>query len=133
MKKEIDKLAWLCIDNKKLLSARSKNKNLFYIPGGKREIGESDEEALIREIKEEISVNLIPKTIKYAETFITQADGKELGVNVKLTCYFSDYTGNLHPDAEIEEITFLSSSEKALTSLASQQVMDWLKDKEIID
>ena len=133
MKKEIDKLAWLCIYNNKLLTARSKNKNLFYIPGGKREIGESDADALIREIKEEISVDLTPDSIKYAATLIAQADEKETGITVRLTCYFADYVGNIHPDAEIEEVRFLSYIEKNNTSFASKQVMDWLKDKKFID
>lgn len=82
---EIDKLAWLYIQNKQLLGARSKGKNTYYIPGGKREAGESDEQALIREIKEELSVDLIPSTIKYAGTFKAQADGKPDGVMVKMT------------------------------------------------
>ena len=78
MTKEIDKLAWLYIRNGKLLSARSKNKALFYLPGGKRELGESDEQALIREIQEEISVNLIANSINYAGTFKAQAPKKRL-------------------------------------------------------
>ena len=91
MHKEIDKLAWLYIQDGRLLSARSKNKTLFYLPGGKREVGESDEQALIREIKEEISVNLIPNSIQYVETFSAPADGKSSDTIVKLTCYFADF------------------------------------------
>ena len=132
MNKEIDKLAWLYIENGKLLSARSKNKTLFYIPGGKREKGESDEQALIREVKEEISVDLISNSIKYAETFIAQADGKGSDTAVKLTCYFADFKGKLHPDAEIAEIDFISYENKVLCSLGSIKVMDWLKKQNLL-
>jgi 8-oxo-dGTP diphosphatase len=132
VKKEIDKLAWLYIREGKLLSARSKNKELFYIPGGKREQGESDEQALMREIKEEISVNLIPNSIKYAETFKAQADGKNCKTIVKLTCYFADFQGELAPDAEIEEIDFIGYQNKSLCSLGSIKVMDWLKNQNLI-
>lgn len=127
MKKEIDKLAWLYIQNGKLLSARSKNKKLFYIPGGKRETGETDEQALVREIKEEISVQLIPNTIKYAQTFIAKADGKSSDTTVKLTCYYADFEGELSPDAEIEEIDFIRYQDKHLCSLGSIKAMIWLK------
>ncbi|MGS0730286.1 NUDIX hydrolase, partial [Shewanella sp. 0m-11] len=72
------------------------------MPGGKREAGESDEQALVREIKEELSVELKPSTIEYMNTFTAQADGKAEGVSVKLTCYFADFSGELQPDAEIE-------------------------------
>ena len=133
MKKEIDKLAWLYIRDGKLLSARSKNKELFYIPGGKREVGESDEEALVREIQEEISVRLLPSSIKFAETFKAKADGKSDDTIVKLTCYFADFEGELSPDAEIEEIDFIGYENKHLCSLASIQAMDWLKNQKLIN
>jgi 8-oxo-dGTP pyrophosphatase MutT (NUDIX family) len=132
VKKEIDKLAWLYIREGKLLSARSKNKTLFYIPGGKREEGESDEQALMREIKEEISVGLIPSSITYAETFKAQADGKNSDTIVKLTCYFAEFHGDLCPDAEIEEIDFIGYQHRDLCSFGSIKIMDWLKDKNLI-
>ena len=117
VKKVIDKLAWLYIQDGKLLSARSEDRTLYYIPGGKRELGESDEQALVREIKEEISVDLRPNTIKYAATFEAQADGKEEGVIVKLTCYFPEFEGALSASSEIEEILFIDWSWKTQTKL----------------
>ena len=132
MTKKIDKLAWLYIREGKLLSARSINKELFYIPGGKREKGESDEQALVREIKEEISVDLIANTINYAGTFKAQADGKNSDTIVKLTCYFADFQGELSPDAEIEEIDFIGYQNRSLCSLGSIKVMDWLKSQNLI-
>jgi len=56
----IDKLAWLTFKDQQLLCARSHGKDIYYIPGGKREPGESDEAALIREIEEELAVTLQP-------------------------------------------------------------------------
>lgn len=132
MIKEIDKLAWILIKHKKLLCVRSVNKSLFYTPGGKREVGESDEEALTREIKEELMVDLIPNTINYANTFIAQADGKSDGIQVKLTCYFADYDGELTPDTEIEEMAWLNSSNRDKLSIAGKLVLDWLVTKQLI-
>jgi len=66
----IDKLAFLHIKNGRLLLARSQGKDTYYIPGGKREDGETDQAALIREVKEELSVDLQPDTIQYVETFL---------------------------------------------------------------
>ncbi|MFD2166477.1 NUDIX domain-containing protein [Thalassotalea euphylliae] len=131
--KTIDKLAWLYIKNNKLLCARSKNKSLFYIPGGKRDPGENDEQALIREIDEEISVALIPETITYADTFLAPADGKDDGTKVKMTCYFAEYTGNASPAAEIEEITYLGYTQRHETSIASVKVFDWLYQQGLIN
>lgn len=130
---EIDKLAWLHIKGNQLLGARSQGKVLWYIPGGKRDAGESDHETLIREIKEELSVDLVPSTIKYANTFTAQAHGKPEGTIVKVTCYFAEYTGEIKADAEIEEVTWLSHKDKARCSSAAMLILDWLKSERRID
>jgi ADP-ribose pyrophosphatase YjhB (NUDIX family) len=131
--KEIDKLAWICIKNNRLLCARSKGKNIYYIPGGKREIGESDEAALTREIKEELSIDLLYPTIKYMETFKAQADGKADGIMVKISCYQANYLGEIKANAEIEEVIWLNYEDKVQCSLATQLIMEWLKAKKMID
>lgn len=38
----IDKIAFICIYNRHILSTQSKGKDVFYIPGGKREPGQTD-------------------------------------------------------------------------------------------
>lgn len=132
MNKVIDKLAWVLIQDGKLLAVRSKGKSLFYLPGGKRETGESDNEALIREIREELSVDLIPNSIEYMETFTAQADGKAEGVSVKLTCYFADYSGELLPAAEIEEQKFIDGNDEAVCSVAALVALKWLTAKSLV-
>ncbi|MFI4957351.1 MAG: NUDIX domain-containing protein [Gammaproteobacteria bacterium] len=130
--KTIDKLAWVYVKNKQLLGARSKNKDLYYIPGGKRDPGESDQEALIREIKEELSVDLKPESIVYASTFSAQAHGKPEGTMVKITCYFADFAGEIKADAEIEQVQWLSYQDRAHCSLIMQLIMDWLREDGLV-
>ncbi|MDP8163449.1 NUDIX domain-containing protein [Pasteurella skyensis] len=133
MKTEIDKLAWLYIKDNQVLMARSKGKEKFYLPGGKREQGEDDKTALIREIKEELCVDLFSDTIEYAGTFFAQADGKPLGYKVKLTCYAADFKGECKADQEIEEIRWISYQEKDKCSLVAQIVLETLKEKQILN
>ena len=132
MKQEIDKLAWVYLKEGKLLVARSKYTATFYVPGGKRELTETDEQALVREIKEEVSVDLLAGSIKYAQTFIAQADGKKADVNVRLTCYFADYKGELKADAEIEEVAFIGVHDKLLCSTATIKLIEWLKEQKLM-
>ncbi len=61
----IDKLAFIEIKNRKLLVTLSKEKDTWYIPGGKREVGESDIQTLTREIQEELSVNITSETMEF--------------------------------------------------------------------
>lgn len=130
----IDKLAWIYIKDRKILSTRSKGKDAWYIPGGKRETGESDTEALLREVKEELSVDLIPETIKHLGNFQAQAHGKPEGVFVHMTCFNADYVGELKPSAEIEEMSWLTSStDPALLSPVDRIIFKYLKEKDLID
>lgn len=119
----IDKLAWICLQDGKILSTRSRGKEVWYIPGGKREAGESDLEALTREIREELRVELIPATLKRHGVFEAQADGHPAGTMVRMTCYLADYDGELKAAAEIESIRFLTYADKPISSPVDQLIL----------
>lgn len=130
----IDKLAWIYIKDKKILCTRSFGKDAWYIPGGKRESDESDAEALIREVKEELTVDLLPETIKHLGNFQAQAHGKPEGVFVHMTCFTADYKGKLKPSMEIEEMAWLTSTtDPKLLSPVDRIIFKYLKDKDLID
>jgi 8-oxo-dGTP pyrophosphatase MutT (NUDIX family) len=131
--KVIDKLAWLHIVNRKILSTRSRGKDTYYIPGGKRESGESDHEALIREIREELSVELDPTKLKFVGTFEAQAHGKAEGILVRMTCYEGPYTGVIHAAAEVEEVVWLHHADRERSSPVDKIIFDWLKEQDMID
>jgi 8-oxo-dGTP diphosphatase len=125
--KLIDKLAWVLIQDKRLLLARSKGKVLFYLPGGKRETGETDIEALSREIQEELSVHLNESTMEFMGEYLAQADEKSVGTNVKISCYTANYIGTISPDSEIDEIKWLKYSDIDQVSEVTKVVMRQLK------
>ena len=132
MNKFIDKLAFIHIVGQKILMSLSRGKDTWYIPGGKREGNETDEEALIREVKEELSVKLLPHTIKKYGVFEAQAHGHPEGVMVRMTCYLSDYEGVLLPESEIEKIDFFSWARKSESSVVDHLIFDDLKAKKLI-
>lgn len=131
--KIIDKLAWIEIKEKSILSTKSYGKDKYYIPGGKREAGESDEQALIREISEELSVVIDNRTLNYIGTFEAQAHGHPDGVLVKMTCYSGKYSGELKANAEIEEIKWLKYSDKDKISEVDKLIFDNLKQNSLLD
>lgn len=132
MSKVIDKLAWIHLVDRKILSTRSKGKDTYYIPGGKREGDETDQEALIREIKEELKVDLIPESIKYVGTFEAQAHGHTEGIVVRMTCYSASYEGELQPDSEIDEVVWFQHKDKERSSPVDKIIFDWLKEQDLL-
>jgi 8-oxo-dGTP diphosphatase len=130
--KQIDKLAWIEIKDKKILSTRSFGKDKYYIPGGKREENETDLEALTREIKEELNVDLEANSLKFIAIFEAQAHGHEATVSVKMTCYSATYKGKLKASAEIEELIWLTTADKDRISAVDQLIFDFLQQNDLI-
>jgi 8-oxo-dGTP diphosphatase len=130
----IDKLALVLVRDRKQLVARSRGKTAFFTPGGKREAGESDEQTLMRECKEELSVDLSSGTIQPYGIFQAQAFGKPEGTMVRMTCYTADYEGTLTPSNEIEELRWIDSScPHSDLSVTGVMILEDLKAKALVD
>ena len=129
----IDKVAWIHVHDRKLLSTRSIGKDAYYIPGGKREGKETDTQTITREIKEELSVDLVEDSLEFFGTFTAQAHGKKEGVLVQIKCYTGNFTGELRPAAEIEEMVYLEYTDKLKSSPVDHFVFDLLKEQNLID
>ena len=128
----IDKLAWIEIKNNAILSTRSRGKTAWYIPGGKREQGETDQQALIREIDEELTVSLIENSLTFFGEFSAQAHGHPEGVRVRMRCYTGVYFGEIKAAAEIEEVGWLKYSDRYKISPVDQIIFDYLFEKGMI-
>jgi 8-oxo-dGTP diphosphatase len=128
----IDKLAFIELVDGKILSTMSKGKDTWYIPGGKREGDETDEQALIREVKEELNVDILPETIERYGTFEAQAHDKSEGIIVRMTCYMARYDGRPEASSEIERIAYLSYADKENTSAVDQLIFDDLYQKGLL-
>lgn len=116
MAKTLKVVAFIHIKGKKLLQTKNFSQKAFYMPGGKVEEGEDLKIALIREIKEEISVELIHQSISHYKTFKTDAFNQPEGTKVEISLYFADFEGKIAPSSEIEEIKFFSHSEYISTN-----------------
>ena len=130
--KLIDKPAWIEIENNSILLTKSYGKDKYYIPGGKREIGETDEQALIREIYEELSVTVDKSTLTFIGIFEAQAHGQPEGVFVKMTCYSGDYSGELKASSEIEEIEWFDYSDRDKVVEVDKLIFDHLKQNKLL-
>jgi 8-oxo-dGTP diphosphatase len=128
----IDKLAWIEVQDNQVLLTKSYGKDKYYIPGGKREQGESDEQALIREIEEELTVFIDRNTLQFVGIFEAQAHGQPAGVIVRMTCYAGEYSGEIKASSEIEQIKWFNYAEKDQLVGVDKLIFDHLKEQELL-
>jgi 8-oxo-dGTP diphosphatase len=100
----IDKIGAVIIKDSKLLAAREQGKGIFFIPGGKREGSESDDEALRREVMEELGTGI--KSSSFYRTFTARASTQDDDVTVN--AYFCETENEPKPSGEIEELIWVS-------------------------
>ncbi|WP_394822198.1 NUDIX domain-containing protein [Pendulispora albinea] len=129
MARIIDKIAWIRLESGRILGTRSRGKDRYYLPGGKREAGESDHDTLVREIDEELSVAIVRETAVLFGSFEAAAHGHTDGTLVRMTCYTADYRGTLAPSHEIEEIAWLTYADRPRVSPVDQLIFDHLQER----
>ncbi|MGZ3583515.1 MAG: NUDIX hydrolase [Ktedonobacterales bacterium] len=128
----IDKLAWIHIENKRILCTRSKGKDTYYIPGGKREPGETDQAALLREIHEELDITLHPETLAFFGQFEAQAHGRPDGTIVQMCCYTAAFSGTIRAASEIDEVIWFQYADRDKCSQVDHLIFDALKEQNLI-
>jgi len=91
----------IIIKNKKILLVKGKGYNELWTPGGKIEEGETQEETLKRELKEEINLEVL--SMKFFKTYLNQSPySKDWMTETK--CFFATVNGTPKPQKEIEAI-----------------------------
>jgi ADP-ribose pyrophosphatase YjhB (NUDIX family) len=126
----------IVIKNRKLLLAFSNNKQAFYLPGGKVNHNETAVEALVREIKEELNVDLRLTRLQYYTHITAPAFGEKNGIVMEQECFLYELEEQAEPNAEIGELAYFNTG---AYSLQPQQVpgvvmiMNKLKRGDLID
>ena len=123
----IDTVAWVRVEGGRILCARSRGKDVFYAPGGKREGAETDLQTLVREVREELAVAVVAETVTHAGTYEAQAHGHPDGVVVRMSCYHGEYRGTPVASSEIEEVAWLSYADRSRVPPVDQLLFDDLK------
>ena len=126
----VDTVAWVYLKDGRILCARPRGRDIFYIPGGKREGNEDDLQTLLREIGEELTVALRPATVTHVGTYEAhQPDGAGHpdGALVRMSCYAGEYSGTLTASGEIAELAWFSYADRPRVPAVDQLLFDDLK------
>lgn len=126
---EIKKVALAVFKDKRMLQVRSsKEKNVFYTLGGKKEEGEDDITCLKREVMEEVGCEVDDSSIKFLTEFEDIAHSKEEAL-VNIRMYEGKLIGIPKPSSEVAEIGYFdtNSDKKHLSVIAQRTIFPWLK------
>jgi len=97
------------IKNDAIMLVRVRDNELWYLPGGTIETNETPEQTLMRELDEELNIQIIETTICPLCVVIGPALGRE--GDVELNCFRADWRGNIEPKAEVSEVSFINVTE----------------------
>jgi 8-oxo-dGTP diphosphatase len=126
----IRKAAGLLLADRRLLVVRARATDVFVAPGGKIEADETAEQALIRELDEELGIGVRAEDLVRFGTFrgeAASAAGRPLEMQVFTV---GTWRGALAPRAEIEEIRWLDGApapDLKLGSLLEREILPRLR------
>jgi 8-oxo-dGTP pyrophosphatase MutT (NUDIX family) len=100
-----------------ILAVRKRGTTTFMQPGGKPEPGESALDAAVRELREELQVELDPDRMTLLGTFDAPA-ANESGWTVRGTVFVHPPVSGIRPAAEIEEIRWVPEMAEPAGDLA---------------
>jgi 8-oxo-dGTP diphosphatase len=120
----VEKVAWVHLEEGRLLVARNHGREIFYLPGGRQESGESDARTLVREVAEELTATIVEATITHVIT--VAGDRDDAPGSIVMRCYTAHHRGDLRPSSEIAEIAWVTGREVDRVTPTEQQVMSRL-------
>ncbi|GAA1629519.1 NUDIX hydrolase [Actinoplanes couchii] len=125
--------AWVCVRDRRVLTVRAGGSDAFYLPGGKPEPGETDAEAAAREAAEEVGVRVDPAALSHLVTIDAPAHNRPPGTRVSLVCFTGPSEGEPAPAAEIVEIAWFTTADRARCAPAIRLLLDDLATAALID
>jgi 8-oxo-dGTP diphosphatase len=117
-------VGWLYVRDGQVLGVRTRGRDRFYLPGGKPEPGESHQQALEREVREELGVQL--REVRPAFTVTAPAHGLAAETLLTMHCFHGNAGGHPQPGAEIDELAWLDISGDDRAAPAVRAVLDRL-------
>lgn len=135
----IRKSAAILLKDRKLLVVKEKDKEFFISPGGKPEPGESPEETLIRELREELGLETTSEQFEPFGTFTATAAGRD-NVIVEMTVFLVNNwipeAIKLNPEDKVNEYRWIDTSlakDIKLGSIFEHEVLPKLKTNGLVD
>jgi 8-oxo-dGTP diphosphatase len=121
------------IRDRRLLMVTARGRDVWYLPGGKIDPGESEADAAAREAWEEITVRLDPARLVLLFTLLVQAHGEPEGRLVRMSVFGAETTALPAASAEVSAVHWAVSSDADRCPPAGVEVLRRLHAAGLID
>ncbi|MCU1479554.1 MAG: pyrophosphohydrolase [Subtercola sp.] len=125
--------ALVLIRDQRLLMVTARGRDVLFLPGGKIDPGETAAEAVVRESREEVAVELDEQSIRSLFTVLVQAHGEPQGRMVEMTLFEATTADDPTPSAEVDAVHWVTSADAFRCPPAGVETLRQLVELGLID
>jgi 8-oxo-dGTP diphosphatase len=121
------------IRNRRVLMVTARGRDVWYMPGGKIDPGESEADAAAREADEEVGVSVDPAALEFLFTVLIQAHGEPSGRLVRMSVFGAESAEEPLPGNEVDAVHWATSADEPRCPPAGIEVLRRLHGAGLID
>ncbi|KJC64388.1 NUDIX hydrolase [Agreia bicolorata] len=121
------------VRDRRVLMVTARGREVIYMPGGKIDAGETAFDAVIREAREEISVDLDPTSVAELFTVTVQAHGEPDGRLVEMRVFAGSTNDEPIASAEVDAVHWVTTADADRCPPAGRETLARLAALDLID
>jgi 8-oxo-dGTP diphosphatase len=121
------------IRDRRLLMVTARGRDVWYLPGGKIDPGETEADAAAREAEEEVGVRVDPSALDPLFTVLIQAHGEPRGRLVRMSVFGAASADTPVPGNEVSAVHWATSADESRCPPAGVEVLRRLHSAALID
>jgi 8-oxo-dGTP pyrophosphatase MutT (NUDIX family) len=121
------------VRERRVLMVTARARDVYYMPGGKIDPGETSADAVVREAFEEVSVHLDAATVHPLFTVTVQAHGEPEGRLVEMQVFTGETPDAPRASSEVDAVHWVASTEAHRCPPAGAETLRRLRTLDLID
>lgn len=121
------------VRDRRVLMVTARGRDVYFMPGGKIDPGETPAQAAAREAHEEVALELDPAALEHLFEVAVQAHGEPEGRLVRMHVFRAFTDAEPVPSAEVEAIHWVGSGDVDRCPPAGAEVLQRLTEAGLID